>query len=142
MATALLFGVFGVLLIIGVPVAFALSAASLATVLYLGLPSLVAFDLGVLPLLPLLTCAGAARTSTRRILLALPVACALVALSVTRTMWSGQILTLRGLALVALATTATLLLLRWRLRQHYRGCDLTSEIGIGALTGLPATSPR
>lgn len=41
MATALLFGVFAVLLIIGVPVAFALSAASLATVLYLGLPSLV-----------------------------------------------------------------------------------------------------
>jgi tripartite ATP-independent transporter DctM subunit len=41
LATALLFGVFGVLLIIGVPVAFALSAASLATVLYLGLPSLV-----------------------------------------------------------------------------------------------------
>ena len=41
MATALLFGVFGVLLIIGVPVAFALSAASLATVLYLGMPSLV-----------------------------------------------------------------------------------------------------
>src|SRR5262249_40554867 len=41
LATALLFGVFGVLLIIGVPVAFALSAASLATVVYLGLPSLV-----------------------------------------------------------------------------------------------------
>jgi TRAP-type mannitol/chloroaromatic compound transport system permease large subunit len=41
LATTLLFGVFAVLLIIGVPVAFALSAASLATVLYLGLPSIV-----------------------------------------------------------------------------------------------------
>jgi tripartite ATP-independent transporter DctM subunit len=41
MATAILFGVFAVLLIIGVPVAFALTAASLATVVYLGLPTLV-----------------------------------------------------------------------------------------------------
>jgi TRAP-type C4-dicarboxylate transport system permease large subunit len=41
LASALLFGVFAVLLIIGVPVAFALAAASLATVLYLGLPSIV-----------------------------------------------------------------------------------------------------
>jgi tripartite ATP-independent transporter DctM subunit len=41
MAVAILFGVFAVLLLIGVPVAFALAASSLATVLYLGLPSLV-----------------------------------------------------------------------------------------------------
>src|SRR5215475_2098581 len=41
MAVAILFGVFALLLIIGVPVAFALTAASLATVVYLGLPSLV-----------------------------------------------------------------------------------------------------
>jgi tripartite ATP-independent transporter DctM subunit len=40
-AVAILFGVFAVLLLIGVPVAFALTASSLATVLYLGLPSLV-----------------------------------------------------------------------------------------------------
>ena len=41
MATVLLFGVFAVLLVLGVPVAFGLIAASLATVLYLGLPSIV-----------------------------------------------------------------------------------------------------
>jgi len=41
MAIALLFVVFVVLLVIGVPVAFALAAASLATLLYLGLPSVV-----------------------------------------------------------------------------------------------------
>jgi tripartite ATP-independent transporter DctM subunit len=40
-AVAVLFGVFTVLLLIGVPVAFALAASSLATVVYLGLPSLV-----------------------------------------------------------------------------------------------------
>lgn len=41
MAIALLFLVFAVLLVIGVPVAFALAAASLATLLYLDLPSVV-----------------------------------------------------------------------------------------------------
>jgi len=41
MAVAILFGVFAVLLLIGVPVAFALAASSLATVMYLGLPTLV-----------------------------------------------------------------------------------------------------
>ncbi len=41
MATAILFGVMLVLLVMGVPVAFALIAAALATVLYLGLPAIV-----------------------------------------------------------------------------------------------------
>jgi tripartite ATP-independent transporter DctM subunit len=41
MAVALLFGVLGLFLVIGVPVAFALIAASLATVLYLDLPAIV-----------------------------------------------------------------------------------------------------
>jgi tripartite ATP-independent transporter DctM subunit len=41
MEIALLFGVFAILLIVGVPIAFALSAATLATVLYLGLPPIV-----------------------------------------------------------------------------------------------------
>ena len=41
MATALLFAVFATLLLFGVPVAFALIAASLATVLYLDLPAIL-----------------------------------------------------------------------------------------------------
>lgn len=41
MAVAILFGVLALLLVIGVPVAFALIAASLATVLYLDLPAIV-----------------------------------------------------------------------------------------------------
>ena len=41
MAIALLFIVFALLLTLGVPVAFALAAASLATLLYLDLPSVV-----------------------------------------------------------------------------------------------------
>ncbi len=41
MAVTILLGVFAVLLVIGVPVAFALMASSLATVLYLGLPAIV-----------------------------------------------------------------------------------------------------
>jgi len=41
MAIALLFGVFVALLVIGVPVAFALAAASLVTLFYLDLPSVV-----------------------------------------------------------------------------------------------------
>src|SRR6185369_17968472 len=40
-AVTILFVVFAVLLLLGVPVAFSLAASSLATVLYLGLPSLV-----------------------------------------------------------------------------------------------------
>ena len=41
MATTILFLVFALLLVLGIPVAFALIAASLATVLYLGLPAIV-----------------------------------------------------------------------------------------------------
>jgi tripartite ATP-independent transporter DctM subunit len=41
LATVLLFGVFLVLLVLGVPVAFALAASAMATVLYLGLPTLI-----------------------------------------------------------------------------------------------------
>jgi tripartite ATP-independent transporter DctM subunit len=41
MEIALLFGVFALLLVLGVPIAFALSAATLATVAYLGLPPVV-----------------------------------------------------------------------------------------------------
>jgi tripartite ATP-independent transporter DctM subunit len=41
MAIAILFGVFAVLLMLGVPVAFALAASALATVFYLDLPSIV-----------------------------------------------------------------------------------------------------
>src|SRR5215475_2058484 len=41
MATAILFGVFIGLLVLGVPVAFSLAASALATVVYLGLPTLV-----------------------------------------------------------------------------------------------------
>ena len=41
MAIALLFLVFALLLVAGVPVAYALSAAALATLLYLDLPSIV-----------------------------------------------------------------------------------------------------
>jgi tripartite ATP-independent transporter DctM subunit len=40
-AAAILFGVFGLMLVLGVPVAFALAAASLASILYLDLPALV-----------------------------------------------------------------------------------------------------
>ena len=41
MGIAILFAVFGVLLLIGVPVAYALAAAALATLFYLDLPSVV-----------------------------------------------------------------------------------------------------
>ena len=41
MAIVLLFGMLGVLLVIGVPVAYALAAAALSTLLYLGLPTIV-----------------------------------------------------------------------------------------------------
>ena len=41
MAIALLFIAFGLLLVIGVPVAFALAAASLATLVYLDVPTIV-----------------------------------------------------------------------------------------------------
>ncbi|MFC5067907.1 TRAP transporter large permease [Flaviflagellibacter deserti] len=40
----ILFGVFSVLIVIGVPVAFCLGIASLATVLYMGLPPMVVFQ--------------------------------------------------------------------------------------------------
>ena len=59
MATAILFGVMLVLLVMGVPVAFALIAAALATVLYLDLPAIVVVQQ---------TAAGASITS----LLAIP----------------------------------------------------------------------
>jgi tripartite ATP-independent transporter DctM subunit len=44
MATAILFGVFTLLMLIGTPIAFCLGAASFATILYMGLPPLVIFQ--------------------------------------------------------------------------------------------------
>lgn len=44
MELAILFGLFAVLLVLGVPVAFSLLAATLATVLYLALPPIVVFQ--------------------------------------------------------------------------------------------------
>jgi tripartite ATP-independent transporter DctM subunit len=44
MATAILFGVFTVLMLIGTPIAFCLGAASFATIIYMGLPPLVIFQ--------------------------------------------------------------------------------------------------
>lgn len=44
MAITVLFGVFSVLLLIGTPVAFCLGLASLATVIYMGLPPIVVFQ--------------------------------------------------------------------------------------------------
>ena len=44
MEIALLFGVFAVLLVLGVPIAFALSVATLATIAYLGLPPIVVVE--------------------------------------------------------------------------------------------------
>ena len=41
MAIALLFGLFAILLAVGLPVAFALAAASLATLIHLDLPTIV-----------------------------------------------------------------------------------------------------
>jgi TRAP-type mannitol/chloroaromatic compound transport system permease large subunit len=41
MEIAILFGVFALLLILGVPVAFSIATATLATVVYLGLPPVV-----------------------------------------------------------------------------------------------------
>ncbi|WP_430538758.1 TRAP transporter large permease subunit [Lysobacter capsici] len=41
MEVAILFGVFAALLIIGVPVAYSLSASALATLIYIGLPPIV-----------------------------------------------------------------------------------------------------
>ena len=44
MATAILFGVFTLLMLIGTPIAFCLGVASFATILYMGLPPLVIFQ--------------------------------------------------------------------------------------------------
>jgi tripartite ATP-independent transporter DctM subunit len=44
MATAILFGVFTVLMLIGTPIAFCLGAASFATIVFMGLPPLVIFQ--------------------------------------------------------------------------------------------------
>ena len=41
MEIAILFGVFALLLVLGVPVAFSIAVAALATVVYLGLPPVV-----------------------------------------------------------------------------------------------------
>ncbi len=44
MAMTILFGAFTLLLLIGMPVAFCLGLAALATVLYMGLPPVVVFQ--------------------------------------------------------------------------------------------------
>ncbi len=44
MAYTILFGTFGVLMVLGMPIAFCLGIASLATVLYLGIPPIVIFQ--------------------------------------------------------------------------------------------------
>ncbi len=101
----------------------------------LGLPPLLMLDFGLLPLLPLLACAGSARSSIRRILLVLPVVFAILIVTFTHTLWRDWILTVPGFAFIILAIAATLLLLRSRLIRHYGTCDLTDELGLNNLTG-------
>jgi hypothetical protein len=108
----------------------------------LGLPPLLLLDFGLLPLLPLLACAGSARSSIRRILLVLPVVFAIFIVACTRSLWRDRILTLPGLALILLVTATTLLLLRSRLIRHYGTCDLTEELGFNNLTGSSFASRR
>ncbi len=93
----------------------------------LGLPSLTTLALAWLPLLPLLACTSHVRSAAGRILLAVPIGITMIIATVTRAEWSAAILTLPGLGLVAVTTTATFLLLRRRLTRHYQTCDLNTE---------------
>ena len=65
MAMTVLFGVFTLLLLIGTPVAFCLGIASVATVLYMGLPPIVV----TLPLFPVVDWLGLSDTHAVLILL-------------------------------------------------------------------------
>ena len=104
----------------------------------LGLFSLTALALGWLPLLPLLACTSHVRSAAGRILLAAPTGVTMLMATVTKAEWSAAILTLPGLGLVAVTTTATFLLLRWRITRHYQTCDLNNEFS----SARPAPSAR
>lgn len=89
-----------------------------------GLPALLAADLALAVLLPLMFAAGTVRRSSFRILIAVPVVLAIISVGVTRYLWSCYVLTLPGVLCMLVATAASQWLLWHRLRVQYAISDL------------------
>lgn len=90
----------------------------------LGLPALLAVDLALAVLLPLMVAAGTVRRSSFRILAAVPIVFAIISVGVTRYLWSSYVLTLPGILSMLVATAASQWLLWHRLRRQYAISDL------------------
>ncbi len=105
----------------------------------LGVPGLLAVDLPLAVLLPLLVAAGTLRRPVQRILAAVPIGMALMLLAFARPHF---VLTLPGLLGGLGATTASLWLLWHRLRGQYATIDLLNVPGFPRPMGLaPAGQP-
>lgn len=105
----------------------------------LGVPGLLAVDLPLAVLLPLLVAAGTLRRPVQRILAAVPIGLVLMLLAFARPHF---VLTLPGLLGVLGATTASLWFLWHRLRRQYATIDLLDVPGFPRPLGLaPAGQP-
>ncbi len=101
-----------------------------------GLPALLAVDLSLAVLLPLLVAVGTVRRVGLRILALVPIGMAILLAAFSHPQWSEQALTLPGILLVLAATSAAQWLLWHRLHRDYATADLTSDTGLTQLIRL------
>ena len=107
-----------------------------------GLPVLLAFDLPLAALLPLMLAAGAIQRTNLRNLVTLPILFALLALAFTRFWWSHSVLSLPGVLGLLMATLASQWLL-WRgLRRYYTTTDLVLKSSFVNPLAIDSVSPR
>ena len=101
-----------------------------------GLPALLAIDLSLAVLLPLMVAAGTVRGPVLRIITAVPVGMAIFLAVFSRPSWGSYILTLPAVLGVLAATAAGQWLLWHRLHRDYATADLTLDTGLAQLIRL------
>jgi hypothetical protein len=106
-----------------------------------GLPALLAVDLPLAALLPLLVAADTIRWPSLRILSAIPIVLAIMLMAVTRPHWTNYVLTLSGILGMLVATAGSQWLLWHRLHRQYATSDLPLETGFVPLF-VPGLSVR
>ena len=113
----------------------------------LGLPAMAVIGLVILPFPPLsaLECfLGGTRRGklAQRVGFFILMSSACGLLAVARQHWSHAILTPAGIFVSLLATTASVSLLRHRIENHYRTCDLTDEVSLAQPFGAQVAASR
>ncbi len=107
-----------------------------------GLPALLAVDLPLAVLLPLLVATGTVRRPTFRLLATVPIAIAIISAGVTRPHLSGYVLSLPGILGMLGSIAASQWLLWHRLHRQYATSDLTLGTGFVNPLALGTITPH